>query len=384
MIIKKNIRIIFLVVIKSRKHRTCFWMLIAALYLLLFAGNSRYIFADYEGDKWVTWRILSSTNLSGSYKTNAKANAKCDHGFPASVEMKTGSWLLADGFAGGGIGSWVTASSGNLGHPYGYSNSDFDAVAQAQNIVNTHADIWGGSDIIKCENGPWSSSASSSVEVAIPSGRALNYNVVSAPRALKIKDIWNIKQPLSFTGSESSTSKTVIKDPLIVTLLEIETGRTIVEELFSMKAERNMDASLRIDDGGIFLEAAADGISSAWISAGFSSSWITNASDPWSASLTNGFFQTSGFLSGQPWDLTFDGGNVIRAFLPIQYLNVFEGQYQVPGSFLVNDLHYDESLNFSLSGDDRAADAVPETRTFTLLLIGIGFLFIGAKRIRKT
>lgn len=173
-------------------------------------------------------------------------------------------------------------------------------------------------------------------------------------------------------GLESQKGKW--SDPISIELKEIETGRVITEQLFNIIMDGEANGEWSWDDiEGIVLDVPNDGLSFASITGGFNSSWITSSPGLFSVSLADGVFSTSGSLDGLPWDLTYEGSDVVRAHLSLGSIPALEAEYQVPSSLVVGTNNYQPTL---IIGSDAEVDntccpgeAIPVASEWSLIVL---------------
>jgi hypothetical protein len=180
-----------------------------------------------------------------------------------------------------------------------------------------------------------------------------------------------------------------VRDPISVEVVELETATTYVEDLFgfNISADGMTDSySWNWDSAGILLETprgtegAIEG--SVMIDGQSVSSWLVNPIGSFGVSLAGGVFSASGAWANLPWQVTYDQGAAVSAFLPGADLASLELNYVIPDSILRDGFTYSHALIESTSLDATGAAPIPEPAEATLLLLGT-FGWVTARRWRK-
>jgi hypothetical protein len=208
------------------------------------------------------------------------------------------------------------------------------------------------------------------------------------------RQLWNPSSPTAISISQNAgggnitlgtsahddplypPATTAAKDPISIEILDLNTNETLTEELFSYSVDGKGLGSWAFNtdhDDGISLELASGNASDAFVGIAFSSSssWLTSPLGDFSARLTMAGFETTGVLYGQPWQLDYQDGRVVRASLAAQYLPSFDLEYTVPQSIIDPQHQYAESLLFS-GETSLFDDQVPEPSSLLALAGGLG------------
>jgi MYXO-CTERM domain-containing protein len=166
-------------------------------------------------------------------------------------------------------------------------------------------------------------------------------------------------------------------DPISVTVTDLDTSTVTTEDLFSLaidaasgEAEVSFEYDLELGltlstgrnaggivDGNISIAGAAD------------STWLVSPFGQFGATLSGGAFTATGVWADKPWLLTFDGSEVVGAYLPAAFIPaVFD--YTVPDSIIASDnseYQQDYGVETELTV---SAEVVPEPAALSMLVLG--------------
>jgi hypothetical protein len=332
----------------------------------------------------VQWLFAGNPKATdiGKYKLNLIALAVDNHIYDLNTAIGGPvNWNIINGLP------FVKkeTKAGEVPHPNSVIEIDFKATAPIQllnlNIFEIDGFIHtsGNANTVPPNpgnHGPQAAGYTNTGNMEIPSGTVTGASLISGQRIIPQPQFMG-KGPVGF----GVTGKGIIRDPIIISLDEIETGIIINEELFSLEATFNQSAEVSWDSiNGIIIKAPIDGASSVSIYGGTNSSWVTSGPGLFSLTLSNGIFSTSGALNSTYWNLTFDGTNVVGAKLAPQYIPDLNILYTIPSSLLSSDNHYVQTLNIDaeIQGIE---NTVPEPSSTLLLGLGLSTMIIARNRI---
>jgi len=170
------------------------------------------------------------------------------------------------------------------------------------------------------------------------------------------------------------------KDPIILTVQDVDTLDQWVEEIFDLLGTVDSKggeggASMDWDDTGIRLQTPR-GTSSGLVdgevvlTGDASSAWLTNPIGAFGATLSGGAFAATGAWAGLAWQLTFDGTDVVEAFLPpAEFSPTIELEYDIPDTVLLDGHAYNLTLDYDYDSFSDTEN-VPEPATLALLALG--------------
>ncbi|MFG0251996.1 MAG: hypothetical protein ACF8NJ_03885 [Phycisphaerales bacterium JB038] len=343
---------------------------VAALFIFTAGAGA----GEVEGTVDVNWRFDADdvAAMWGHYTLDAWSNAYCTcNGADPDEDHAAGNWPVAAGLAVQDVlaVSWVAHSyadaeasvSATVPVPHGGANQLFMTV--------TH-EIAGVSDPEHCPGKAYSdawrkASSLADIEGATVTGSTLKANRNGAHVRY---------HKHGSAGSIYYLYEDYYRDPVSLVLREVDTGAVWEETIWDMTIESAgalaASAWLFSSDEGVVLEVGRDDqddIGSTVTIAGQSTSdWLLNPYGEFSATLGPGGFSATGVWADLPWDLLYDGPDVIRATLPAVYLPTEQNfEYEVPDSLLTEDFLYDQALN--LWDEQQGLAVLPAPGTFVLL-----------------
>ena len=320
-----------------------------------------------------------------NYAWNIDASAKCSHGNGVAFPNNTPK---------AGAGAWNVTSTvlplnknvlyGELAeHPtVGYAWGNFDAVSSwspgnkkyyVTMTVSTELGVYASAKADKAKP----------VDKAVATADVSSLSMSLGSSSVSLHHLH---------GSATVTSKGKMKkkegvithvkwrDPLTLSLLEVETGQVYSRDLFAVNVDMDDfgNGAFTFDNEaggeGVFLSCNADesinmyGISNC--------DWLITSYGDFSASLSGGNFSVSGTWASLPWELTYEdpsdtSSNVLSAFLSSDYL--FSNlEWQIPESLMQDGYTYDLDLswNDSTNIECEAIDQIPEPATLFMLSFG--------------
>jgi hypothetical protein len=325
-----------------------------------------------DAQKNLTWKVKRpGPEDRGTYTWSLEAKAKDhhidEHNFEPALNQPrpgTGTWFLVDGMG------WTMKSvtAGGDGEPRASASHGFDADRPDTLPSGTESEIKAvlitgvATELVESEKDHPSQEVKASAygKFTIPGGTITAAEVQSGTdKPIRIDPKVGLKNGGRFQGISWGKAKAKWTDPILIELLEIETGHSVVESLYHVAMEISGMGELSWDDvDGIVLDAPDDR-SAASIDAAFTGSWIVGATGDYSASLAGGVLTTGGALAGLPWQITMEGASVVRAQLPPAAVPVVQLTYRVPPHLAIPGYTYREILVVDDAAEAEQACCLP-------------------------
>jgi len=387
---------------RSRTEPTC-WVVacvVAAASLLLgpvaaSRAGVKVEKKEQDNTKTLEWTVDPECR-QGAWELKAWARAECGHGTDVDNDPLTdsGTWHLPDGLPLETWWAWAFVDHAEAQVDCEISASAPPVGAGPQPITLTNA-VYGFAEATECvvDDKPRMSKGEGygSVRAGLGTAGARPVAIAAYTYKLSLKLNAKVQSGGKCTGYATpglTRKKCKVKDPISITLVEVETGLEHEEVLFDLAytgdtgrsdhevmcdwedgillaTEKTPDPVLPID-GFVEIVGSAD------------SSWLVTPYGEFSARLDQGTFTATGAWAGAPWVLTYDGDDVVSAYLGPEYVpQVLD--YVIPDSYFTPGMTYEQGLN----NDEEAelcASCIPEPAT--ALLVGLGALAL-IRRKRK-
>lgn len=306
-------------------------------------------------EKAVKWlinpRTASLDTARGSYAVGASASASCGHDRASDSGPDLTDWfLLREGVS-------VATPLREAEVP--------DAAAAGQGAVDLAGVVVGDDGLWTIEGtikapviaGAWP------CDLGTSRSRSHAYARVAATIAgvRYVDEISNVKtrQNVKGKGTGGDTKHARYKDPIMLRYLDQDSGALWEEELLRLEiAAGEGDFEWSWSDAGITLATPMSGAAPTgqiMITGGATSNWLVSPIGDFSAGLVDGVFTATGAWAGLAWELVYDAGKVVSAFLPPSAFNPeLTLDYRPPPGELDPSATYDVTLDW---GEDNVADA---------------------------
>jgi len=361
--------------------RVAIAILVAAWPLSAFVAADPIASSSGNGTKDITWtfRTKDLNAMRGTYDLLAKTNAYCGHGSDPNEDPASGQWIVADGFGGANVHSPSAVAHADADATASVSAgmpSDWNVGGTPKYSVKVNHAVTGETDAWKCDK-----------------GLAKGYAYARSRAWIKgaYQDGWDFKgqingvdfhqkgrgQACGYAGGGGVT----LKDPISVTVTDLDGGASVAEELFDLLVQsfgKDSITEWKYDwEEGVLLSTPkdADGfiLGSVSMTGECDSTWLVNPFGDFGATLSGGVFSATGAWASLPWNLTYDGTDVIAAALGAAYVPT-SLNYVVPSALIQDDHQYSQDLSWD---DEKEvwSDATPEPATVALVALGgIGLL----------
>lgn len=362
--------------------------------------------ADADGKKEVTWSFVARNDppsvITGSWSTWARARAACLHGLDgphdkAAGANGNGSWNAMNGF----VGPWITDSATVL-HSNAETNVRMSASAAVQPPAPENAAPQGFTRYHAVLTKDWNTKLSIAPdprpgsesrcwlhgESSLSAGSAYKWNLTGNIEGVQIRPRsgkGDGKGPQAVATRNGHTARWT--DPIDLRLINDRTQEEITEELFGMWLDADFaddSASWSITDSQFTL-VAGGGNSGGWLgsvalSGSAKSSWLLNPLGDFSATLSGGLFNASGFWANL-WQVQTDAmGRAVSATLNLSQVN-FDLQYVIPDSIMNDTDSYTRVLSLTEDFDEQIEGVIPSPGSIALLSAGAAVLAtVGTRR----